>query len=48
MQSDVMRSVFAPLNDLLQEGAALQGRRRLALLGDVIENIRSFAFPDKS
>jgi hypothetical protein len=48
MHSDVVRSVFAPLNDLLQEGTALQGWRRLAFLGDVIENIGSFAFPSKS
>ena len=46
MQPDVMSSVFAPLNDLFQESAALQRRWRHALLRDVIKNIGRFAFPD--
>ena len=46
MQPDVMRSVFAPLNNLFQESAALQRRWRHALLRDVIKNIGRFAFPD--
>jgi hypothetical protein len=48
VQPDVMRSVFAPLNNLFQESAALQRRRWHALFRDVIKNIGRFAFPDTS
>jgi hypothetical protein len=46
MQPNIMRPVFAPLNDLFQEGAALQRRRRRFLLRNIIKNIWCLAFPE--
>jgi hypothetical protein len=48
MQPDFGGPVLAPLNYLFQECAALQGRRWLALLCNVIEDIRRFTFPNAS
>jgi hypothetical protein len=46
VQSNIMRSVPAPLDDLFQEGAVLQRRRGLPFLRDIIKNVRSLAFPN--
>ena len=48
MQPDFGGPVLAPLNYLFQECAALQGRRWLALLCNVIEDIRRLTFPKMS